>query len=100
LKVTADLAAMGSAFKPSLAWQYARRDGGELQQTVRYADPASGAGDTTLAIQGIPDEQTSVGLGLAYNNKQGMMVHSEWVYTSGSSQYRANALQLGLTLLF
>jgi outer membrane autotransporter protein len=100
VKVSRDIAALGGTFKPSLNWQYGRNEGGELQQGMRYAASTAGSDDTTLNIQGIPNEQTSVGLGLAYESKPGMSIRSEFVFTSGSNQYRANALQLGVTILF
>jgi hypothetical protein len=100
MKAFSDIATLGGSLKPSLTWQYTRNEGGELNQNMRYLDSASGTGDTSLAIQGIPNEQTSVGLGLSYESKRGTTVHSEYVYTSGSNQYRSAALQLGVTILF
>lgn len=100
LKVATEVAALGGSFKPSLAWQYARHAGGELQQTLRYVDAASGAGDTSLAIQSSPSELTSVELGLAHASRRGPTVRAAYVYTSGSSQFRSSALQLGASFLF
>jgi len=100
LKVFTDRTIAAGTLRPSLTWQYTRRDGGELQQTMRYVDAASGAGETTLAIQGIPREQTSLGLALAFQGEQGVTGQLAYVYTSGSEQYRSNALRLGVTLAF
>ena len=100
MRVFTDIAAATGTFQPSLAWQYTRRDGGELQQTMRYVDAASGAGDSALAIQGIPSEQTSLGLALSFQGQQGVAGQLAYVYTSGSEQYRSNALRLGVTLAF
>jgi uncharacterized protein with beta-barrel porin domain len=100
LKVFTDRTIAAGTLRPSLTWQYTRRDGGELQQTIRYVDAASGAGETTLAIQGIPREQTSLGLALAFQGEQGVTGQLGYVYTSGSEQYRSNALRLGVTLAF
>jgi ubiquitin len=100
LKAFTDRAIAAGTLRPSLTWQYTRRDGGELQQTMRYVDAASGAGETTLAIQGIPREQTSLGLALAFQGEQGVAGQLAYVYTSGSEQYRSNALRLGVTLAF
>jgi ubiquitin/uncharacterized protein YhjY with autotransporter beta-barrel domain len=100
MKVFTDMATAAGTLRPSLTWQYTRRGGGELQQNMRYVDSTSGAGDTTLAIQGSPSEQTSLGLGLAYQGLQGTTAHLDYVYTSGSEQYRSNALRLGVTLPF
>lgn len=100
MKVFTDMAIAAGILRPSLTWQHTRRSGGELQQTMRYVDTCSGAGDTTLAIQGIPSEQTSLGLGLAFEGQQGVTGHLAYVYTSGSEQYRLNTLRLGVTLPF
>ena len=100
MKVFTDMAAASGTLRPSLTWQYTRRSGGELQQNMRYADSAPGIGDTTLAIQGMPSEQSSLGLGLTYQGQQGATVHLDYVYTSGSDLYRSNALRLGVTLPF
>lgn len=100
MRVFTDIAAATGTFQPSLAWQYTRRDGGDLQQTMRYVDAASGTGDTTLAIKGIPSEQTSLGLALSFQGQQGVTGQLAYVYTSGSEQYRSNALRLGVTLDF
>jgi hypothetical protein len=69
---------------------------------MHYVDAASGAGDTTLAIPSIPSEQTSLALGLALSflGQQGVTGQLAYVYTSGSEQYRSNALRLGVTLDF
>lgn len=100
LKVFTDMAIAAGTLRPSLAWQYTRRDGGELQQTIRYVDAASGAGDTTLAIQGIPSEQTSLALALTFQGQLGVTGQLAYVYTSGSEQYQSNALRLGVKLAF
>jgi len=100
MKVFTDIATPAGTLKPSLTWQYTRHDGGELQQTVRYVDSTTGAGDTTLAIQGIPSEQTSLGLGLAYQGKRGTTLRLDYIYTSGTSQYRSDALRLGVNTSF
>ena len=100
MRVFTDIAAATGTFQPSLAWQYTCRDGGELQQTMHYVDAASGAGDATLAIQGIPSEQISLGLALSFQGQQGLTGQLACVYTSGSGQYRSNALRLGVTLGF
>jgi outer membrane autotransporter protein len=100
LKVFADMAALGGRLKPSLVWQYTRSGGGEVQQVVRYADPATGGGDTPLAMQAVPHEQSSLGLGLAYTLGAGTTLHADYVFASGSHAYRSDALQWGATILY
>lgn len=100
LKIFTDIATLKGTFTPSLTWQYTRNDGGDLQQTMRYVDSTSGAGDTSIAIQGIPNEQASVGLGVAYVGQSGTTIYSEYVHTTGSNQYRSAALRLGVNIPF
>ena len=100
MKVFTDVATATGTLRPSLTWQYTRHGGGELQQTMRYVDSTSGAGDTSLVIQGIPSEQTSMGLGLAYRGQKGATVHLDFRHSGGSDLYRSNALRLGVALPF
>ena len=100
LKVFTDIPVATGNLRPSMTWQYTHRDGGELQQTMRYVDAVPGSDDTTLAIQGIPSEQASVRIGLDYQGKRGAIGHLEYRYTNGSEQYRSSELHLGLTQTF
>jgi outer membrane autotransporter protein len=91
--------AMGN-LRPSLTWHYTRRGGGELQQTMRYVDAVAGSDDTTLAIQGIPFEQTSLRIGLDYQGQNGTIGYLDYLYTNGSEQHRSHELQLGMSMTF
>ena len=83
-----------------MTWQYTHRGGGELQLTMRYVDAVPGESDTTLSIQSIPNEQTSLRIGLDYQGQQGTTGHIEYRYTNGAEQYRSNELHLGVTMNF
>ena len=100
LNLFKDIPAAAGTLKPSMTWQYSRQGGGELKQTVRYVNGASGAGDATLAVNGIPREQASVRLGLAYQTRQEATFHVDVFLAKGSPQFRSHALQLGLALPF
>lgn len=106
LQVFTDIPTAVGILRPSATWQYTRQGGGELKQRIRYVDPASGAGDTTLAVRGMPSEQTSVRLGLAYKSRpspripQSATLYADYVYARGSSQFRSDALQMSVNLPF
>lgn len=100
MKVFTAIATAGGTLKPSLTWQYSRNHRGDLQQNIRYVNSASGAGDTTLAIQGIPSGQAFIGVGLAYQNYQNATLHLDYVHMTGSNLYRSNAIQLGIAIAF
>jgi len=87
-------------FRPSMTWQHTRRSGGELQQTMRYGDAVPSEDDITIAGQGMPSEQTTLGIGLDYQGQHGTVGHLEYRYTNGSDQYRSNELHLGMTMTF
>lgn len=95
-----DIPTLAGIFKPSIAWQYSRIAGGEFRQTVRYLSPASGVGDTTLAVRSVPSEQSSIKLGLAFQSQQRATFDLNYVYSRGSSQFRSDAVQFGVTLPF
>ena len=100
IEVFTDIHVATGNLRPSMKWQYTRRGGGELQQTMRYVDAVPGSDDTTLAIQGTPSEQASVRIGLDYQGKHGATGHLEYRYTNGSEQYRSSELHLGMTMTF
>ncbi len=86
--------------KPSIGWQYSRLAGGEFRQTIRYLNPASGVGDTTLAVQSVPGEQSSVKLGLTFQSQQDATFDLNYAHSRGSNQFRSDAVQFGVTLPF
>lgn len=100
MQVSTEVPTAAGTFKPSMAWQYTRRSGGELQQKVRYVDSSLNDADTSLAVQGAPSEQMSVKLGLSYQSRQDATIHLDYVYSRGSSQFRSDAWQLGVTFPF
>lgn len=100
MKVFTAIQTSVGTLKPSMAWQYTRNGGADLLQKVRYVDSTSGAGDTTVSTQGIPSEQASVRLGLAYQSQQAATIHLGYVYSRGSNQYRSVARQLAMSLPF
>jgi outer membrane autotransporter protein len=100
LQVFTNIPVATGNIRPSMTWQYTHRGGGELQQTMRYVDAVPGESDTTLSIQSIPNEQTSLRIGLDYQGQQGTTGHIEYRYTNGAEQYRSNELHLGVTMNF
>lgn len=100
MKVFTTIPTLAGTLKPSMAWQYTRNGGADLQQTIRYVDSTSGAGDTTVAIQGIPSAQVSVRVGLAYQSQHAATIHFAYAYNRGSNQYRSVARQLAMSLPF
>jgi len=87
-------------FRPSMTWQHTRRNGGELQQTMRYGDAAPSSDDTILSIQGAPSEQSSLRIGLDYQGRNGTIGHLDYLYANGSEQYQTYELRLGLSRTF
>jgi outer membrane autotransporter protein len=100
MEVFTDIPVATGNFRPSMTWQYTRRGGGELQQTMRYVDADPSETDATLAIQGIPGEQASLRVGLDYQGQDGTTGHLEYRYTNGSEQYRSNELHLSVIMNF
>ena len=100
MEVFTDIPVATGNLRPSMTWQYTRRSGGELQQTMRYVDVLPDESDTTLSIQGIPNEQTSLRIGLGYQGQNGTIGHLDYAYTNGSEQYRTHELRLGIGMTF
>lgn len=100
MQISTDVPTSAGNFKPTMAWQYTRRSGGEMQQTVRYVDSSLNDADTSLTVQGIPSEQMSVKLGLTYQSRQDATIHLDYIHTRGSSQFRADVWQLGVNIPF
>ncbi|MES2090212.1 MAG: autotransporter domain-containing protein [Pseudomonadota bacterium] len=100
MKVFTEIATAGGRLKPSLKLQYLRNHHGDLHQTVRYVEVASGAGDAVVSVNGIPREQLSAGWGLAFQSHQGTTVEFNYAYAQGSYHYRAHALQVGVVMSF
>ncbi len=100
LQVMTALPAPQGTLTPSLAWQFDRHVGGELRQTMRYVDPATGTGDTTVAVRGTPDDRMSLKLGLGYRGWQDATLQLDYAHTRGSNGFRSDALQLGVAVPF
>lgn len=100
MKVFTAIPTSAGTLKPSMAWHYTRNGGADLQQKIRYVDSTSGAGDTTVSIQGFPSEQTSVSLGMAYQSQQATTIQLRYTYNRGSNQYGSDAIQLAMSLPF
>lgn len=100
LQVFTDIPVATGALRPSLTWKYTHRSEGDLQQTMRYVDAVPGESDTTLSIQGIPNEQTSLRIGLGYQGQNGTIGHLDYAYTNGSEQYRTHELRLSISMSF
>lgn len=100
MKVFTEIDTAVGRLKPSLKLQYIRNQHGDLHQTVRYVEVASGAGDAVVSVNGIPSEQLSAGWGLAFQSHQGTTVELNYVHAQGSDHYRAHALQVSVAMAF
>ncbi len=100
LRVMTALPAPQGTFTPSLAWQFDRHVAGELRQAMRYVNPATGTGDTTVAVRGTPDDRMSLRLGLGYRGWQGATLQLDYAHTRGSNRFRSDTLQLGVAVPF
>jgi ubiquitin len=100
IEVFTDIPVLTGTLRPSLTWEYTHHSEGDLHQTMRYVEATSGESDTTLAIQGVPRDQVSLGIGLDYQGQQGKIGHLYYSFTNGSQQYRSSILRLGVTMAF
>ena len=100
MEVFTNITIATGTLRPSLTWQHTGRNGGDLQQTMRYGNAVPSEDDTTLAVQGTPSEQTTLGIGLDFQGQDGTVGHLEYRYTNGSEQYRSSELHLGMTMTF
>ena len=94
-----DIPLASGVLTPSCKAQYARHFGGSINQTLYYADMGA-AGDTYLLQDAsVPNYVGAVGFGLAYKNRDGLMIEAGYLGSFGHD-YRSNSVSAKLGISF
>lgn len=100
LDVSREYLAGGGKLIPSLKFQFRHNLAGSLTQNLYYSELGAAAGVYHLVVSGLPENMASLGLGLAYVNRQGFRVNVSWLGSMGGNAYRSNSLRFDLGLGF
>lgn len=90
----------GGVLIPSSKFQHSRNRNGNIQQNVYYTDIGIGGGYYSVGATSAPQDMFKVGVGLAYQRKDGLTINLGYVGSTGSNQYRAYALKLDVGVAF
>lgn len=93
-----DIALETGKLTPSAKFELRHNARGSLNQTISYADTP--AESMVYSLTPAPDNIQSLGFGLAYQTKKGIISDVSWLASTGSNSYHSNALKLNVRLPF
>src|SRR5450830_187786 len=79
---------------PSLKLQVRHRTSGEVSQNMYYSDLGSGSTLYNVSVTGLPDNTESLGLGMSYKTRRGLLLNFNWLGSMGSNNYHANSFKI------